>query len=291
LTADRRAQLAANLEEVRGRIARACSAAGRDPSSVTLVAVTKTYPASDVELLAGLGVTDVGENKDQEAAAKAAAVSAALRWHFVGQLQRNKAKSVVRYADVVESVDSLRLVAALSKAAVGHRTSALDVLIQISLDGDPTRGGAVVRGGSQATPPSGSGAADESLSVPPSSLSVLSSPSVAAPSLSVPKRASSDISGVPDVPDRDRDLWRVAEAVAAADGLRLAGVMAVAPIGWDPDHAFEMLARLAERLRAEHPGAMAVSAGMSGDLEAAIRHGATHVRIGTSLLGMRNTLR
>jgi len=267
LTADRRAQLAANLEEVRGRIARACTAVGRDPSSVTLVAITKTYPASDVELLASLGVTDVGENKDQEAAAKAAAVSAGLRWHFVGQLQRNKAKSVVRYADVVESVDSLRLVAALSKAAVDHRSSTLDVLIQVSLDGDPSRGGAVA------------------------SLSVPSLRSVSTSSPSAVNHASSDISDFPEEVDPERDLWRVADAVASAEGLRLAGVMAVAPIGWDPERAFEELSRTVERLRAVHPGAEVVSAGMSGDLEAAIKHGATHVRIGSSLLGMRNTLR
>jgi len=244
---------------------------------VTLVAITKTYPASDVELLASLGVTDVGENKDQEAAAKAAAVPAELRWHFVGQLQRNKAKSVVRYADVVESVDSLRLVAALSKAAVEHRSSTVDILIQVSLDGDPSRGGAVASG--------------TSLSVRSSSLSVPLSQPVVASSPSAPNRASSDISGFPEAVDPERDLWRVADAVAAAEGLRLAGVMAVAPIGWDPDRAFKKLALIVERLRAKHPGAVVVSAGMSGDLEAAIKHGATHVRIGTSLLGMRNTLR
>jgi uncharacterized pyridoxal phosphate-containing UPF0001 family protein len=278
LTADRRAQLAANLDEVRGRIARACSAAGRDPAAVTLVAITKTYPASDVRLLAELGVTDVGENKDQEAAAKAAAVQAPLRWHFVGQLQRNKAKSVARYADVVESVDSLRLVAALSKAAVAHRTSPLDVLIQVSLDGDPSRGGAIA-------------STDFSLSAPSSLPSASSIPSVNVSSLSVPIPASSDISGFPEPPDDERDFSRVAEAVAGADGLRLGGVMAVAPIGWDPDRAFGILATLATRLRERYPRATAVSAGMSGDLEAAIRHGATHVRIGTSLLGMRNTLR
>jgi uncharacterized pyridoxal phosphate-containing UPF0001 family protein len=276
LIADRRAQLTANLDEVRGRIARACSAAGRDVSGVTLVAVTKTYPASDAEILASLGITDVAENKDQEAAAKAAAVGASLRWHFVGQLQRNKAKSVVRYAEVVESVDSLRLVAALSRAAVAHRESALDVLVQISLDGDPDRGGAV---------------ADSSLSVPPSSLSVPSAPRVPGSSPSAPPPASSDISGFPDSADPDRDLLRVTDAVAAADGLRLGGVMAVAPVGWDPDRAFTELAGLARRIRVSHPGATDISAGMSGDLEAAIKHGATHVRIGTSLLGMRNTLR
>jgi pyridoxal phosphate enzyme (YggS family) len=241
VTADRRSQLAASLTEVRERIARACAAVGRETGSVTLVAVTKTYPASDVELLAGLGVTDVGENRDQEASAKADLVRSAgvsLRWHYVGQLQRNKAKSVIRYADVVESVDSLRLAAALDDAARRHRETPLDVLVQVSIDGDPARGGAAA-----------------------------------------------------DTEDPERDLWRVADAVDKAEGLRLGGVMAVAPLGWDPDRAFATLAALAGRLTADHPTATAVSAGMSGDLEQAVRHGATHVRIGTSLLGMRNPLR
>ncbi|MFI5933419.1 YggS family pyridoxal phosphate-dependent enzyme [Actinoplanes sp. NPDC051494] len=235
----RRAELATSLAEVTGRIARACAAADRDPGSVALVAITKTYPASDVALLASLGVTDVGENKDQEAAAKAAAVDAPLRWHFVGQLQRNKAKSVVTYADVVESVDSVRLATALGAAAARLRERPLDVLIQVSLDGDPARGGAV--------------------------------------------DASS--------PDPERDLARIADAIASADGLRLGGVMAVAPRDWEPLRAFDELAGIAARLRAVHPGATVISAGMSGDLEQAVTRGATHVRIGSSLLGMRNTLR
>ena len=237
----RRAQLAASLDEVRGRIARACQTAGRDPGEVTLVAVTTTYPASDVLLLAGLGVTDVGENKDQEANPKAASVRDAggvVRWHYVGQLQRNKAKSVVTYADVVQSVDSLRLTRALDKASLDLRDSPLDVFVQVSLDGDADRGGAMV-----------------------------------------------------DAADADRDLWRVAEAVAAAGGLRLSGLMAVAPVDGEPERAFATLAALAERLRADHPAATAISAGMSGDLEAAVTYGATHVRVGTSLLGMRNLLR
>lgn len=232
--AGRKDQLAASLGEVRERIARACAAAGRPVEDVTLVAVTKTYPASDVVLLAGLGVTDVGENRDQEAAAKAAAAraeGATPRWHFIGQLQRNKARSVIGYADVVESVDSVRLAAALERAAAG-RPQPLEVLIQVSIDGDPSRGGA---------------AGD--------------------------------------------DLWQISDAVAAASSLRLGGLMAVAPLGWEPDRAFEQLALLSGRLVAAHPTATAVSAGMSGDLEAAVRHGATHVRIGTSLLGMRNPLR
>jgi pyridoxal phosphate enzyme (YggS family) len=230
----RRAQLAANLQQVRDRIALAESAAGRPAGSVTLTAVTKTYPASDAILLAGLGVTDAGENKDQEAAAKAAEVDAAgvrLRWHFVGQLQRNKVKSVLSYADVIESVGSERLAAALARGAEG-RAVPLEALIQISIDGDPARGGVI-----------------------------------------------------------ENDLWRVSDTLTSSDGLRLAGVMAVAPLGWDPDRAFERLAVLAGRLAERYPGATTVSAGMSGDLEAAVRHGATHVRIGTSLLGMRNSLR
>ena len=230
----RRDQLATSLAEVRERIAHACAAAGRPAGAVTLVAVTKTYPASDVVLLAGLGVTDVGENRDQEAAPKAAAVRAegvTPRWHYIGQLQRNKARSVVGYADVVESVDSVRLVAALDRAAAG-RESPLDVLVQVSIDGDAERGGTV-----------------------------------------------------------EDDLWRVSDAVASSDGLRLGGLMAVAPQLWEPGRAFELLAGLSERLIAAHPDATTVSAGMSGDLEAAVRHGATHVRIGTSLLGMRNLLR
>ena len=230
----RRAQLAASLAEVGERIERACAEAGRPAGAVTLTAVTKTYPASDVLLLAGLGVTDVGENRDQEAAPKAAEVRAAgvtVRWHYIGQLQRNKARSVAAYADVVESVDSERLAAALNKAA-SHRERPLDVLIQVSIDNDPERGGA---------------AGD--------------------------------------------DLGRISDEVASSDGLRLCGLMAVAPLGWEPDRAFARLAELSSRLVAAHPGATTLSAGMSGDLEAAIRHGATHVRIGTSLLGMRNLLR
>jgi uncharacterized pyridoxal phosphate-containing UPF0001 family protein len=295
LIADRRAQLAANLDEVRGRIARACRSVDRDPAQVTLVAVTKTYPASDVELLASLGVTDVGENKDQEASAKASEVAAAgvsLRWHFVGQLQRNKAKSVVSYADVVESVDSVRLAGALSRAAVAHRDgSALEVLIQISLDGDPARGGVIIPSMPSAGRGPSSRTEGSSLSVVSPSPSVPSPPSVPTSSPSAHIPASFDNSDSSDLQDRERDLWRVAEAIEAGEGLRLAGVMAVAPVGWDPDRAFALLAEIGTELRARYPAATTVSAGMSGDLEAAIRHGATHVRIGSSLLGMRNTLR
>ena len=241
---DRLAELATGLARVRSRIVDACAAAGRDRTEVTLVAVTKTYPADDVLHLAELGVRDVGENRDGEAAAKAAAVAAAgesVRWHFVGQLQRNKCRSVVGYADLVHSVDGVRLADALARAAEQHRESPLDVLVQVSIDGDPERGGAVPAG---------------------------------------------------DTPgDPDRDLDRIAERVAAAASLRLRGVMAVAPLDWTADRAFARLAEVAQTLRVGYPTATIVSAGMSGDLETAIAFGATHLRIGSALLGNRAALR
>jgi pyridoxal phosphate enzyme (YggS family) len=238
----RTSQLAANLAAVRARIAAAAEAAGRDPSEVTLIAVTKTYPAGDVIRLASLGVIDIGENRDQEAAPKAAEVAALLpgppatpagvpvRWHFVGRLQRNKCRSVARYADLVHSVDSVRLATALG-AAAEHRDRPLEVLVQVSVDADPARGGAM--------------------------------------------------------PD---ELASVADAVAGQPALRLRGVMAIAPLSWEPPRAFGTLAELAAGLRADHPDATIVSAGMSGDLEAALGCGATHVRIGTALLGARDPL-
>lgn len=145
----RRDELAERLSQTRGRIAATCAAAGRDPAEVTLVAVTKTYPVSDVRLLVDLGAHDIGENRDQEAAVKSAALAEAglvVRWHFVGQLQRNKCRSVVRYADLVHSVDSVGLVAKLDEEARRQRDRPLDILVQLSLDGDPGRGGALPGG-------------------------------------------------------------------------------------------------------------------------------------------------
>ncbi|WP_433138145.1 YggS family pyridoxal phosphate-dependent enzyme [Actinomadura nitritigenes] len=228
---ERRAELAESIAEVRGRIAAACAAAGRDPAELTLIAVTKTFPASDVRLLAGLGLTEVGENRDQEARPKAAeCADLPLTWHFVGRLQTNKARAVASYADVVHSVDRSRLVTALSDAAVRSGRT-LRCLVQVSLDEAEHRGGA-------------------------------------APA---------------DVP-------ALADAIAEAGGLELGGLMAVAPLGADPLPAFERLAAVAARLRRNHPDARIVSAGMSGDLEQAIACGATHLRIGTALLGGRRAI-
>ncbi|MFF3941215.1 YggS family pyridoxal phosphate-dependent enzyme [Streptomyces phaeofaciens] len=236
---DRRDELAGNLAKVEERIARACAAAGRRREEVTLIVVTKTYPASDVRILAELGVRHVAENKDQDAAPKAAECSdLPLRWHFVGQLQTNKARSVVGYADFVQSVDRSRLVTSLSKEAV-RAGREVGCLVQVALDaGESGRG---ERGG-----------------VGPGGVAEL------------------------------------ADLVAGAPGLRLDGLMTVAPLTGEyagrQQAAFERLMVLSTDLRRAHPAANMVSAGMSADLEEAVAAGATHVRVGTAVLGVRPRL-
>ncbi|WP_406288507.1 YggS family pyridoxal phosphate-dependent enzyme [Streptomyces sp. NBC_00209] len=233
---ERKEQLAANLARVEERIASACVAAGREREEVTLLVVTKTYPASDVRILHGLGVRQVAENRDQDAAPKAAeCADLSLSWHFVGQLQTNKVRSVVGYADVVQSVDRTKLVTALSTAAE-RRERELGCLIQVALDAESGERGA--RGGV--------------------------------------------------APDGIEEL---ADAVAAAPGLRLDGLMTVAPLAGPfagrQRAAFDRLMEFSSRLRGNHPAANMVSAGMSADLEDAIAAGATHVRVGTAVLGVR----
>ena len=227
----RRAQLAAGLAAVDRRIDGALASSGRTERPV-IVVVTKFFPPSDVDLLAELGVSDVGENRDQEAAAKFAEVShrPELTLHFIGQLQSNKAGSVARYADVVQSVDRPKLVRALARGAeAADRT--LDALVQVSLDDAPGRGG-------------------------------------------VPWQ----------------EAVRLADAIAGVEALRLRGVMAVAPLGADPRAAFSRLREVSEQVRRAHPQACWISAGMSGDLEEAIAEGATHLRVGTAILGSRPSL-
>jgi pyridoxal phosphate enzyme (YggS family) len=238
LVAARREELAAALARVRGRITAACGAADRDCAEVRLLAVTKTFPAFDVALLADLGLLDAAEARDTEAAAKVAEVlqlrpGAQLRWHMVGRVQRNKSRSVARWASQVQSVDSVRLADALERAVraareAGQRHSTLGVLVQASVDDNPARGGCPLP-----------------------------------------------------------QLEALADRVAAASVLRLEGLMGIAPLGMDPGAAFAELGAAAQRLRHSHPGATEFSAGMSGDLEQAIAHGSTCVRVGTALLGDR----
>ncbi len=240
MTDDRKTQLAQNLAQVEERISAACARAGRPRDEVTLIVVTKTYPASDVRLLAELGVRQVAENRDQEAAPKAAeCADLPLTWHFVGQLQTNKVRSVAGYAGIVQSVDRARLVTALSKEAVRAERE-LGCLIQVALDAESGERGE--RGG-----------------VAPDGVEAL------------------------------------AEVIAGGQGLRLDGVMTVAPLAGPYAGrelaAFERLMEISSDLRAAHPAANMVSAGMSADLEDAVAAGATHVRVGTAVLGVRPRLR
>ncbi len=231
-TPPRRDELADRLDEVQARISRALAAAGRTDEPA-LVVVTKFFPASDVDLLAELGVTAIGENRDQEAAAKCAEIvhRDRLAVHFIGQLQSNKAGSVAHYADVVQSVDRAKVVRALDRGAeqAGRR---LEVTVQVNLDEAQGRGGVA--------------------------------------------------------PGEVRAL---ADLVAAAGSLTLRGVMAVAPLGGDPRAAFARLREVADGIRSDHPDATWVSAGMSGDLEAAVAEGATHLRVGSAILGSRESHR
>ncbi|MGB7982474.1 MAG: YggS family pyridoxal phosphate enzyme [Candidatus Nanopelagicales bacterium] len=245
----RREQVRANLATARTRIAGACATVGRDPAEITIVAITKTFPTSDVALLAELGITQVGENRDQEARVKAQECGGlGLTWHFVGQLQRNKAGSVARYADVVQSVDRGALIGALDRGA-GAAGRRLGICVQVDLS-----------------------------------------------------EAGADTGGGPDLgPEAGRTLHRggarpdgvlaLADLVAGAEHLDLLGVMAVAPLGADPQPAFDRLAAVHDRVLLGHPQARMRSAGMSGDLEAAVAAGATHVRLGSALLGHREPLK
>ncbi|GAB3251083.1 YggS family pyridoxal phosphate-dependent enzyme [Alteromonas gracilis] len=238
MTAAREQELAAGLGRVRARIAEACSSAGRAPDEVTLVVVTKFFPASDVRLLRSLGVSDVGENRHQEAEAKAAEVDdASLRWHFIGNLQSNKAADVARYAHAVHSVDRAKLLRGLSRGSEARVEQAgaqpLEVLVQVDLDPEPQAG----RGGV-----------------------------------------------------RPEGLMELADRVADTEHLSFRGLMAVAPLGEEPAAAFERLAALRADLLAQHPSADRLSAGMSGDLEEAVAIGATHVRVGSAILGGRPSI-
>ncbi|MHA6668274.1 YggS family pyridoxal phosphate-dependent enzyme [Homoserinimonas sp. A447] len=222
--------LADRLTAVRAAIADAAREAGRTESEITTIVVTKFHSAELVRELHALGVRDVGENRHQEASAKAASLGDLdLVWHFVGQLQSKKARQVRSYASVVHSLDRESVIDALALAD-GAAGVVIDGFVQLNLTDDPGRGGVQ--------------------------------------------------------PD---DLLRIAERVKAADGLRLRGVMAVAPIGEEPRRAFERVRAASARLRTLDPEAGSISTGMSGDFREAILEGATHLRIGSAITGNRTT--
>jgi pyridoxal phosphate enzyme (YggS family) len=201
---------------------------------VTLIVVTKTFPASDIALLRELGVRHIGENRHQEAEQKVAELSELdITWHFVGQVQSNKAARIAGYADVVHSVDSAKVVDRLQRGA-HERSRPVDCFVQVDLDPADEH---AQRGG-----------------------------------------AAGDL------------VSRLADLISDQGMLRLVGVMAVAPLGRDPVPAYQQLVEISHRLRGTYPDATAISAGMSGDFEAAVAAGATHVRVGSAVLGERALL-
>ena len=242
-TVTRESELADALAALRSRIVAAAELAGRNVDEIELLPVTKFFPATDVAILYRLGCTAIGESRDQEATAKVSEVAALLgptsrpvQWHMVGQIQRNKARSLAGWAHTVHSVSSTRVVDALGRAVgaalgEGRRKHPLGVYVQISLDGDVSRGGVDV---------GQSAAVDE-----------------------------------------------ICARIEASKPLKLVGLMGIPPLAWDPDTAFARLQSEHHRVRRAHPNAAGLSAGMSADLELAVKHGSTCVRVGTALLGQR----
>ncbi|MEB3982338.1 YggS family pyridoxal phosphate-dependent enzyme [Mycobacterium sp. 663a-19] len=244
---NRESELTHALAAVRSRLAAAAEAVGRNVGEIELLPITKFFPATDVAILSRLGCRSVGESREQEAAAKVAELARLsqaspradwreVNWHMVGQIQRKKARALARWAHTAHSVDSVRLVSALDRAvaaalAAGERENPLRVYVQVSLDGDPSRGGV----------------------------------DVAKPGA----------------------VEAVCAKVAEAKALQLLGLMGIPPLDWDPDDAFDRLRSEHRRVLESHPDAVGLSAGMSADLEIAVKHGSTCVRVGTALLGPR----
>ena len=219
---DRKAEIARNLQEVKERIIGAAKSVNRDPNEIELIVVTKTFPISDIEILRELGETNFGENRDQEAGPKAEIISAT--WHFQGQIQSNKIKSICQWADVIHSISSEKEILKFAQSERKHQ-----LFLQVSLDGQEGRGGA-----------------------------------------------------------NPADLAQLADLVNESNNLELLGLMAVAPLGVEPDKAFADLAQINQGFAGQFPNSKFLSAGMSGDFEAAIKNGATHIRVGSSILGSRS---
>ena len=227
-------EINANLQSVSDRIANALKGAGRERDEVTLIAVTKTFPVSDVEILYELGLRNFGENRDQEGSVKAPEIEADSIWHFQGQIQSNKLKSIIKWADVIHSLDEIRHAASLHDLLIKNEgTSTIDTFVQVSLDFlkeiEPTN-----RGGVQPA-----------------------------------------------------ELEPFIEKLMGFSTLNPIGLMAVAPTGIEPELAFSKLAEIHKGIQSKYPAIAKLSAGMSNDFESAISHGATHLRIGSQILGVR----
>ena len=229
----RKSEISEALASVESRISKAVLTAGRLRSDVKLIVVTKTFPLTDLEICYELGLREFGENRDQEGSVKALELPSDINWHFQGQIQSNKLKSIATWADVVHSIDNFAHASKLSALSTDLGMSSKEVFIQVSLDtnkSDPSseRGGAW-----------------------PSELATLT------------------------------------EQILELPSLDLIGLMAVAPLNASPDLAFEKLFKISSEIRSDFPTVNRISAGMSNDFEAAILHGATHIRIGSQILGLR----
>jgi len=226
----RKDQILSNLELVKEKISAAAQAADRAPNEITLIAVTKTFPVSDLEILHELGVRNFGENRDQEAAPKVGVLPADITWHFQGGIQSNKLKSISNWASVIHSVDKFKYAQMISQFSVGKTK---EIFIQVSLDSLPQ------------------------------------------------SREGVD----------PADLMQLAEQIMSLPNLEVKGLMAVAPLDQPTEQAFVRLQQIQQKFIQLYPAASSLSSGMSGDYELAISLGATHVRIGSSILGNRSPIK
>ena len=194
----------------------------------TLIVVTKTYPISDVEILADLGVRNFGENRSNEGLEKSSALTTTgidLTWHYQGEIQSKKLREIASWARCIHSLDSADHGAKLNRTLENRK---IDTFIQLSLDGDPSRGGVI-----------------------------------------------------------EGDLFSLAESVAELPQVNLLGIMCVPPVSMDPETAFAKVGAIHQRFKAQYPDSPYLSAGMSGDYLQALSHGATHIRVGSKILGSR----
>lgn len=218
-------EIAAALASVEVRITTAAVRAGRKRSELTLIAVTKTYPAGDVQILADLGVSNFGENRSDEGSEKSQLIAGT--WHFQGQVQGRKLKDIASWATYIHSIDSGEHITKLSRIC-SEKGRKISIFLQFSLDGAPERGGV-----------------------------------------------------------RADQLGQLADQVAADPNLHLAGLMCVPPVEYGFDRAFGEIAKVHSAFKMGFPDAVGLSAGMSSDFEVAIAYGATHLRVGSEILGSR----
>ena len=222
-------EISSNLEKVNEQIKLAAEKANRSSDEVTLIAVTKTFPVSDIEILYSLGIREFGENRDQEASGKVSQLPDDAKWHFQGQIQSNKLKSITSWASYIHSVDQLKYAQIISQYSGGKEKPSF---IQVSLDKPP--------------------------------------------------QSRSGINPL--------GLLELAGAISELPGISLQGLMAVAPVDSPAEDAFAELVAIRSDFLRTFPAAKSLSIGMSGDYQIAIKYGATHIRIGSSILGIRSPI-